>query len=198
MKEGLLRCNRRRAGLGYPPSQFTTNASESINALIKNKMDYELPVFLDKLKEVIDEQERELEQTVINCGKYHFCTDYQYLVKEQSDGFLKMSCVQREAHLNKVAKADLQKKATATSHTSNLSSISSREHIEDYSSASQNEAGLCNMPTYSHCKTEYQSVEDREVPLSSQHLIPFQQEEFETLTKRNKRTCSRRLFESQY
>ena len=32
IKEGLLRCNRQRAGLGDPPSQFTTNASESVNA----------------------------------------------------------------------------------------------------------------------------------------------------------------------
>ena len=35
IKEGLLRCNRHRAGLGDPPSQFTTNASESVNARTK-------------------------------------------------------------------------------------------------------------------------------------------------------------------
>ena len=40
VKEGLLQCNRQRAGLGDPPPAFTTNASESINALLKNKMDY--------------------------------------------------------------------------------------------------------------------------------------------------------------
>ena len=40
VKEGLLQCNRQRAGLGDRPAAFTTNASESINALLKNKMDY--------------------------------------------------------------------------------------------------------------------------------------------------------------
>jgi hypothetical protein len=106
IKEGLLRCSRQKAGLGDPPSQFTTNASESINALLKNKMDYkkhELSIFLDKLKDVIDEQERELERAVIDRGKYEFCTNYQYLVKKESDWFLKMSGVQRETHLKKVA-----------------------------------------------------------------------------------------------
>ena len=48
VKEGLLRHNRQRAGLGDPPSQFTTNASESVKALLKNKLDckkHELTVF---------------------------------------------------------------------------------------------------------------------------------------------------------
>lgn len=69
----MLQCKRQRAGLGHPPSQFTTNASESVNALLKNKMDYkkhDLTVFLDKFKEVFNKQERELEQAVINRGKY--------------------------------------------------------------------------------------------------------------------------------
>ena len=81
VKEGLLRCKRQSAGLGNPPSAFTTNTSESINALLKNKLDYkkqELPAFLDKLKETIDEQERELERAVIDGGKYQFCDDYRH------------------------------------------------------------------------------------------------------------------------
>ena len=146
VKEGLLRSNRQRAGLGDPPSQFTTNVSESTNALIRIKMDYKKHELLDKLKEVIDEQERELECAVIDRGKYQFCTDYQYLVKKQNDWFMKMLCVQREAHLKKVAKVDLQKKVTATSHTSNLSSLSSRQYTKDDSAASQSEAG--HMPAY--------------------------------------------------
>ena len=48
--------------MGDPPSYFATNASKSINAVLKNKVDYkknELPDFLDKLKDVINEQERD-------------------------------------------------------------------------------------------------------------------------------------------
>lgn len=103
-------CSRQRAGLGDPPS-FTTNASESMNALLKNKVDYkknELPALLDKLKEVIDEQERELERAVLDRGKYKFRPECQYLVKLESDWFLRMLASQREAHLKKVAKANLR------------------------------------------------------------------------------------------
>ena len=60
-----------KAGLGDPPARFTTNASESMNALLKKKVNYkknELPLFIDELKSVIEEQERELERAVINTG----------------------------------------------------------------------------------------------------------------------------------
>ena len=82
----ILRPIRVQAGLGDPPSVFTTNAS--INALLKNKVEYrknELPVFLDQLKEAIDEQEREVERAVIDRGKYRFRSDYRYLVKHESN-----------------------------------------------------------------------------------------------------------------
>ena len=68
IQNSLLRPVREQAGLGCPPEQFTTNASESVNALLKNKVDYkrnELPDFLKKLKEVIDEQDEEVSRAVI-------------------------------------------------------------------------------------------------------------------------------------
>ena len=76
VKNSMLKSIRRKARLGDPPLQFTTNASESINAVLKHKVDYkknELPDFLDKLKSVINEQERELERAIIGRGKYEFC-----------------------------------------------------------------------------------------------------------------------------
>ena len=61
---GMLKPVRREAGLGNPPSLFTTNASESINAILKKKVDYkknELHVFINHLKQQADEQEKEIE-----------------------------------------------------------------------------------------------------------------------------------------
>ena len=75
------------------PTAFVTNASESINALIKNKVNYkksELPVFLDKLKEVIEEQERELQRAVINRGKYQLAAQYQSFQIDEQQWFLRM------------------------------------------------------------------------------------------------------------
>lgn len=47
----MLRPTREDCGLGNPPSNFTTNASESINGLLKHKVDYkkhQLPAFIEK------------------------------------------------------------------------------------------------------------------------------------------------------
>jgi len=58
MKSSMLKSIHRNGGLGDPPAQFTTNASESVNFVSKNKIKYkksELPDFLEKLKTVIDE-----------------------------------------------------------------------------------------------------------------------------------------------
>ena len=58
---GMLQPMREDAGLGFPPASFTTNACESLNAMLKRKVNYkknELPAFVDHLKSLIDEQER--------------------------------------------------------------------------------------------------------------------------------------------
>ena len=71
VEETMLKPIREDAGLGCPPESFTTNASETANFIIKNKVDYkhnQLPEFVEKLKQVIDDQEREIEKAVIQRG----------------------------------------------------------------------------------------------------------------------------------
>ena len=106
IKQAMLRPVRIRAGLGNPPSSFTTNASESINALLKNQVEYkksDVPVFLEKLRDAIDEQQRKVERAIVNNGKYRFCEKYHHLVKSEDDWFLKMTLTQRQNHIKKVA-----------------------------------------------------------------------------------------------
>ena len=60
----MLRPIREECGLGNPPSIFTTNARESINTLLKRKLYYkkqELPVFIEKVKELVSEQKQDVE-----------------------------------------------------------------------------------------------------------------------------------------
>jgi len=60
IRDTMLRSVREECGLGCPPDIFTTNASESVNAILKRKVDYkknELPVFIDKVKELVKEQQ---------------------------------------------------------------------------------------------------------------------------------------------
>ena len=106
IKQAMLRPVRVRAGLGNSPSTFTTNASESINALLKNQVEYkksDVPVFLDKLQNAIDEQQKEVERAIVNIGKYRFCEKYKHLVKNEDDWFLKMTLTQRQNHIKKIA-----------------------------------------------------------------------------------------------
>ena len=100
----MLHPIREECGLGNPPDIFTTNPSESVNALLKHKVDYnksELPIFIQKLKEMVAEQNREVERAVIRRGKYRFRTSYKFLEIEESKWF-KMTAQQRTKHLSKV------------------------------------------------------------------------------------------------
>ncbi len=75
MTSGMISSVREDAGLGCPPAHFTTNASESLNAVLKRKVNFkksELSMFLAHLKDVIDEQTREVQRAVIGRGKYQF------------------------------------------------------------------------------------------------------------------------------
>ena len=79
---------REDAGLGVPPSAFTTNASESITAMLKRKVNYkksELVAFIQHLKELIEEQQRELERAVIRRGKYEFREEYKFLEVDEAN-----------------------------------------------------------------------------------------------------------------
>lgn len=56
---------RAEASLGSPPEPFTTNTSESVNSIIKAHVSYkpsQLMEFTEKIREAIDEQEREVER----------------------------------------------------------------------------------------------------------------------------------------
>ena len=50
---------RESVGLGSPPKIFTTNASESINAMMKRKVNYkesEWPLFNEEVKQLVKQQ----------------------------------------------------------------------------------------------------------------------------------------------
>lgn len=104
IRNTMLRPIRLDCGLGNPPDIFTTNASESMNALLKHKVDYkrnELPVFIAKVKELAAEQQMELERAVVSRGKYQFQEKYRFLQVTESKWFT-MNAQQRTKHLSKV------------------------------------------------------------------------------------------------
>ena len=75
----MLKGVREECGLGSPPSKFTTNVSESANYILKHKVNYkqnELPIFLEKYKELVEEQVQEVEKAIVGRGKYEICEQY--------------------------------------------------------------------------------------------------------------------------
>ena len=100
---------REECGLGSPPTAFTTNASETANYMLKHKVNYkksELSEFLTKLRQLIEDQQREVEKAIIGRGKFELRSQYRSWYVPETKWF-SMSQSQRTSHLNKFAAASL-------------------------------------------------------------------------------------------
>ena len=83
MKECTLRPLREDIGLGSPPTPYYTNDSESINAAIKEKVNYwksEWPQFNAKMKELVDSLVQEAEKAITGFGEFRIRDEYKHLV----------------------------------------------------------------------------------------------------------------------
>lgn len=109
IRNSMIRAVREECRLGSPPAQFTTNASETANFMLKHKVNYkrnELPEFLQKFKELVQEQEREVEKAVIGRGKYELRNQYRSWYVPEAKWFT-MTTTQREQHLKRFSDASL-------------------------------------------------------------------------------------------
>ena len=120
----MLRPIRVECGLGCPPDIFTTNTSESENALLKHKLDHkqsELPEFINKVKEVITEQQQEVEHAVISRGKYQFREQHNHLEISKMKWF-PMNSKQRKKHLHQLQHVQVSDSVNTSSLSSKLTS----------------------------------------------------------------------------
>ena len=109
IRDSMLHSVREECGLGSPPAPFTTNACETANSMLKNKTNHkrsEMFEFLQKFKELIGEQEREMERANIGRGKYELKPQYQAFHVPERKWFV-MTVHQRELHLKKFANSVL-------------------------------------------------------------------------------------------
>lgn len=63
------------AGLGNPPKYYTTNSNESLNNLLKTKVDFkqsEWPKFNEILFAAVSEQQEGFAKAVFSQGEYEF------------------------------------------------------------------------------------------------------------------------------
>ena len=96
---------RRLAGCGDPTCFFTTNSSESLNHIIKQEVEWKetkLPILIEKLKSIIDDQICQNEKAVISQGEWRFAQEYSNLVISKERWFSQMSENAKRLHLKKV------------------------------------------------------------------------------------------------
>ena len=116
-RHNTLKFLRRDVGLGNPPDIFTTNASESLNAALKKKVNYketEWPQFNEAVKQLILAQRDEVIRALSGRGKYRLDKEYSnFLVTPQN--WIKMTPDQRKALVQKFDSARIKSRALSVS-----------------------------------------------------------------------------------
>ena len=105
----MLSSVRTQSGLGKPPELFTTNASESLNNLLKRKVDFkrsEWPQFNKTLKELSEAQQGDVEKAVFGGGEYEFISEFKHLEVPHS-GWTQMTADQRKLRVKRTQSATL-------------------------------------------------------------------------------------------
>lgn len=130
-KKHLLLPLRISAGLGF--AEYTTNANESINKKLKEKVDYkesQLGEFCSKLFSLVDSQNKDVEKSLIGVGPYELRPEYKQFEICQTDWF-KLSNSTRQSHLKNFLKAPLKpsrqrfdNEGASTSSTNKCQSLS--------------------------------------------------------------------------
>lgn len=109
----MLRSVRESVGLGSPPAIFTTNASESINASLKRKVNYkesEWPQFCLEMQQLVKEQRDEVVRALSNRGQYRLLSQYSHYSVTASV-WSKMRPAQRCEVVSKFGKATVKKQS---------------------------------------------------------------------------------------
>ena len=108
----MCRDLREAVGLGSPPAAFTTNASESINAMLKRKVDYkerEWPAFNENVYHLAKQQREEVIRSLSNGGQYRLLPQYSHFAVATTT-WVRMRPKQRCDVIRRFDKATLKSK----------------------------------------------------------------------------------------
>ena len=158
-KADIFKCSairpvREEARLGNPPEVFTTNASESLNAVIKSKVNYqknELNKFIDKMRCLELDQQKEVERSVCGRGKYKFRPQYRFLEVEEQKWF-SMTPEARRKHMAKVNSLSVTPDSTIDEVCHHLPASSDGETPKDRDYCYGTHVSLSvELPTFADC-----------------------------------------------
>ena len=166
----MLKDLRVAVGLGCPPRIYTTNASESVNAVIKRKVQYketEWPDFNNHLKEIVDRQREDVIRALSGRGQYRLCEQYKHLQVHPQE-WVQMTPDQRKRLLKQFDNASLRK-----SKDSEMPATSSRLSI-----SSSIQAKSCHTSTPSFISIAYDESGIISLPLTTVESIWSKAEEY--------------------
>ena len=126
-------------GLGSPPSAFYTNDSESINALLKESLNYKKQqwgIFNEKVKKIVQQQQREME-AVIGYGEYQLRQQYSFLAMSEEKWY-RMSEDQRQRCIQKF------NSCTVRFSDPNISDINVSDSASDFLASAQSSNKPCS------------------------------------------------------
>lgn len=148
----MLKDLRISVGLGVPPAIYTTNACESLNAVIKRKVNYkesEWPEFNNQMKQLIDRERDEAVRALSGRGQYRLCKKYTALQVCPSE-WVKMRPEQRKKVVARFNAAKLVNQESHTSSTSAVPSTSSGVSLQHetakHLSISSKSCGINSLP----------------------------------------------------
>ena len=132
---------REDIGLGSPPKVFFTNDSESVNAMLKECLGYkkhQWATFNSKIKEMVKQQQMEVEKAIIGYGQYHLRPQYSSLSVTEEKWF-RMTQEQRQRYISKFNVATVHHMTTSGEPTtaSTISAAAATSSIADISSVSE-------------------------------------------------------------
>ena len=143
---------RESVGLGCPPKIFTTNASESINAMMKRKVNYkesEWPQFNEEVKQLVKQQREEIIRALSGRGQYRLIQQFSYYSVLPSK-WAKMRPEQRREVIAQFDKALMKSKrsypgSTSTSVSTSTPSTLAEEPSEKQLCVSAEESGITKL-----------------------------------------------------
>ena len=115
---------REAVGLGSPPRIFTTNASESINAMMKRKVNYsesEWPQFNEAVKQLVKQQREEIIRALSGRGQYRLAQQFSHY-SVSATKWAKMRPEQRREVITQFDKATMRSKRLSSGTSSALAS----------------------------------------------------------------------------
>ena len=110
MKSSMIRPVRTEAGLGNPPTEFSTKDVEAANFMVKYGLHFDPQkphVFIESVKDVIETQYRNEDRAVFGKGPYRLKKGFEHFLVNDLK-WSSMTAVQRQNKVKEFQKADVR------------------------------------------------------------------------------------------